>query len=162
MKKLPLWGNQCTPDKINFEWPSQGLFDFMEPDVSLTSLSLKMQDSSAISSIQCVLSNGEISPVFENECFKGHKHQQTISFESFGQITAVSAHDSNGNWHCCTRLRFFNSESQVCEYNPFNRGEMGTEHYLAENEELIGVYGQKDTHNYIDSLGFIVKVKQLK
>ena len=34
----------------------------------------------------------------------------------------------------------------------------GDERDIAENEELIGVYGEKDKQDYITSFGFVVKV----
>ena len=44
LRRLPLWGESIGPDEINdfFEYPSQGLFDYMDTAVTLTSLEFKM------------------------------------------------------------------------------------------------------------------------
>ena len=69
LRRLPLWGENIGPDEINdfFEYPSQGLFDFMDPTVQLDSIEFKTsQRLSTISSVRCNYSNGQHSPLFEN------------------------------------------------------------------------------------------------
>ena len=64
LKKLPMWGWQAPADKIDFEWPTQALFDSMLPDVSLKSIELK-GFGNVIAGVKCTLSNGQASPMFE-------------------------------------------------------------------------------------------------
>ena len=35
LRKLPMWGEQVTPDKINFEWPTEADIRMMAADVRL-------------------------------------------------------------------------------------------------------------------------------
>ena len=63
LKKLPAWGHHAGAHEIDFEWPT--VFEFMDPDVSLTSIKFKDQNGAAVTSVQCTLSNGQQSPVFE-------------------------------------------------------------------------------------------------
>ena len=58
-------------------------------------------------------------------------------------------------------IRFMDSVgSELFEYNPLNSPVSTRTFQLGENEELIGVYGNKDQHHYFRNFGFIVKVKQ--
>ena len=53
--------------------------------------------------------------------------------------------------------------SQVSIYDPkdfINKYPGGQEHHLSDNEELIGVYGEKDKFDCFSSFGFIVKVRE--
>ena len=64
------------------------------------------------------------------------------------------------------RIRFFDGAgTEVFIYNPTNYNNACIKHQIAENEEIIGVYGVKTHPDYPDiayfhSFGFIVKVKQ--
>merc|ERR1712038_780636 len=41
LKRIPAWGGEFPENYINFEWPTQEIFDQMRPDVKLESLNLK-------------------------------------------------------------------------------------------------------------------------
>ena len=64
LRKLPMWGEQAAPNEVTFEWPLES--DKMWPTVRLQALEMK-SNSSVLSSVRCVLSNGISSPVFEME-----------------------------------------------------------------------------------------------
>ena len=66
LKKLPMWGEQVAADAINFEWPTQEIFDEWPLDVSLKSITFSdsSKQTSFISSVQCTISTGEVSPRF--------------------------------------------------------------------------------------------------
>ena len=49
-------------------------------------------------------------------------------------------------------------ENIISQYNPYNRT-FGETFPIAENEEIIGVYGDKDNGKSFRNFGFIVKVK---
>ena len=72
LKKLPMWGLKVNLNEIDFEWPTQEIFDQMQPDVTIKSLEFK-DSSYVISSIRVNLSNNQSSPVFENDQYE-HEH----------------------------------------------------------------------------------------
>ena len=47
----------------------------------------------------------------------------------------------------------------IDHYNPNNRARQGNIHEIAENEELIGVYGVRNKAEWLSTFGFIVKVR---
>ena len=48
----------------------------------------------------------------------------------------------------------------ISEYKPFGRTWNTKKYDIAENEEIIGVYGKHIANRFFNSFGFIVKVKQ--
>ena len=48
--------------------------------------------------------------------------------------------------------------NEIAAYNPRNLERNGPIYDIADNEDLIGVYGVKDKRNFFSSFGFIVKV----
>ena len=88
-----------------------------------------------------------------------HYHPETINFDPSTQIRAVAAYDPGYGF--IARIRFMDSVgSELFEYNPLNSTTSTTTYQLGENEELIGVYGNKDKGTWFRNFGFIVKVKQ--
>ena len=83
LKKLKLWGEEVTQDKINFEWPTEKMLKGLPKNAYLSSIEFKTNDanSSAISSVRCILSNGLSSLLFQKE---GHEHyySRTIALNS--------------------------------------------------------------------------------
>ena len=128
----------------------------MNPDVSIKSI--EFQTDLALSSVKVNLSNGQSSPVFENSDHHPHHFAKTITFDPNTPIRAVSARDIKdytGN------IKFLDSrENELYSYNPGSWRSKTVTHQIAENEELIGVYGVKDKEAYLTSFGFIVKVKK--
>ena len=63
-----MWKNDCNDDDVNFEWPTQEIFDSLKTDVYLKTLIFKCwrQGCAAVSSVQVILSNGLASPVYES------------------------------------------------------------------------------------------------
>ena len=93
LKRLPIWGWKA-PGKINFSWPTQGMLDQMPKDVTLKSLEFKSHNDTEclLSSVKCHLSNGQSSPIFENEQTK-HYQPMMINFQAQTPIKAVAAYD---------------------------------------------------------------------
>ena len=73
---------------------------------------------------------------------------------------AYSAFSGKDNYTTCS-MRFYNKEGkELRHYAP--RARLTSDKVifsLADNEELIGVYGVKGRFDYFTTLGFIVKVK---
>ena len=68
LRKLPLWGEQVPSEFINFKWPTEDLLDQSPGDTFLASMTFKaVFGQQNLCSVQCTLSNGVSSPIFEKE-----------------------------------------------------------------------------------------------
>ena len=94
LRKLPMWGQQVTLDKIDFEWPTQEMLDRWLPDVSLKSITFSTYDQNGaeVSSVQCMLSNNESSPLFDISG-RSQFHKKTINFDANRPVKSVQAID---------------------------------------------------------------------
>ena len=103
-KKLPRWGQDAEEHVVEFEWPSALLkclipdfelcFDPTQPHVSLASIQFKDCEG-CISSVQCTLTNGQQSPVFE-KVDQEYENTQSISLDPQTPIRAVRAYQGKG------------------------------------------------------------------
>ena len=91
------------------------------------------------------MSNGQSSPVFERY---GHDFSdvETITFDPDVSIRAINSLSSR---YIIFNLQFYDGiDSLIEEYDPWslssNYEDPNSRHMLADNEELIGVYGTKD------------------
>ena len=70
LRKLPMWGTGIRERPIDFEWPTQEMFDRMQAGVSLRAItfrSIRYQGyESCITGVQVHLSDGTSSPFFLN------------------------------------------------------------------------------------------------
>ena len=97
----------------------------------------------AISSIQCTLSNGLKSPVFEKADIE-HSNFRTLDFRVDKKIASVQADDFRGSDYV-HRIWFYDKANRKLQLqNPTGKRESGTTFKIGEDEELIGVYGVKD------------------
>ena len=57
---MPLWGENVSEEKINFEWPTPEIFAQMQPDVTIQSIEFKtiLIWDYIVSSVKVNLSNG--------------------------------------------------------------------------------------------------------
>ena len=77
----------------------------MQPDVIMTSIEFKSYASDAIDSVQCNLSNGQSSPLFD--CPSGNKnYPQTLIFDKNRPVRAVAACDGNGRRNHMNKMKF--------------------------------------------------------
>ena len=54
-----MWGRKYDTNKINFEWPTQEVFDKMNHDVKMKSIEFSDNAAgAAITSVRCYLSDG--------------------------------------------------------------------------------------------------------
>ena len=72
LERLPAWGETVRPEEINFQWPTQEIFDQMDSEVYLKSIQFKNNGYGAVTSVACFYSNDEESPIFEQANYK-HK-----------------------------------------------------------------------------------------
>uniref|UniRef100_A0A7S3HWE5 Uncharacterized protein n=1 Tax=Favella ehrenbergii TaxID=182087 RepID=A0A7S3HWE5_9SPIT len=156
VKKLPAFGYNAPANEIDFMWPTQAMFDQMRAEVHLKSMTFKYHNS--ISSVQCQLSNGSESPLFEK---KGGDHDNpcTIEFQKDRIASVAAAEDKDVRYGYVWRLRFLNSEGQdVQVYNPSGSQADCTFIPIADSDQLIGVYGVYRPDNFFfKSFGFLVK-----
>ena len=161
LRKLPLWGEQVKLDQINFEWPTQEILDQLPTTCQLTSMTFKTANGyTRVGSIQCMLSTGQSSPVFEKEGIS-YQGPQTVIFNNAERpVRSVYGRDRDGNKNFIARIDFMDKNgSQIVQVFSYGtrKGE-GNEHIIADNESLIGFYGVKDKENWFTSFGFIVKI----
>lgn len=160
LKKLPLWGLRIDY-AYNFEWPDQQLLDQMPADVYMKSIEFK-DHGGCVSAIKCNLSNGLTSGFFKGKN-SSHKNHEIINFDERKHIAAVGAYEYlNCRVSYNLRIRFFDRyENELYTYNPHGRKEKCTIHRIAENEDLIGVYGVKNTQQHLTAFGFFVRVREI-
>ena len=137
-----MFGAQVQEAKIKFAWPSPEHTRMWGPEVFLQALEVKThtQGSSYISSVRCIMSNGESSPVFTKEGMHSVE-KKIITFDPVKRpVRYIQAWD---NCHSTRRLTFLDkNENEIDYYDPSNNyAREGTIHELAPNEEIIGVYG---------------------
>ena len=58
-------GYAVPADEINFEWPTKEMILSLPEDIELNALEFKSHGG-GLSSVCCVLSNGLVSPVYQN------------------------------------------------------------------------------------------------
>lgn len=148
LRKLLLWG-KTGGKTINFEWPSKALLDTMPADVRLQSLDFKGandgdEDDSdvAIASVKVTLTNDFSSKVFEKQGVV-YVDQKTLVFDAKKQIKRVQGADSNGRWGEVKAVKFMDKGgNELGIYDPDEEIDYaGKAQLLADNEDLIGVYG---------------------
>lgn len=158
-----MWGKKADTDAINFEWPTQEIMDQWPEDVHLKSITFSTfgVSQTVVSSVQCTLSTDEKSPLFDTKGVDQH-HSKTINFDAARPVRSVQARD-NSNSPYTHAVTFLDRDGSVIDiYNPNNDAREGVVHAIAEDEELIGVYGVRNKANsYFSNFGFIVKIKQV-
>ena len=111
----------------------------MPGDVSLSSITFKALSSNReyINSVQCTLSNGNSSPLFETVQGE-HQQPKTVDFDRQRPIRKVTANHSDGY---IKNIRFYDGDNQLVADYPMNSSNPELTHNIGPNEELIGVYG---------------------
>ena len=170
LKKLRMWGEQVPETEINFQWPTSDMIEDLPEDVNLKSVTFASRnvDKLCLSSAMCVLSNGHQSENFEYQLCDHEKYERsTIDARLVRKVQATIKDDH------IKRIDFLDyDDNELGTYNPrkYKRFVDGNSNAfdgiasptfdLADNEELIGVYGVKEKQFHFTSFGFIVKVKQ--
>ena len=133
----------------------------MPANVSLRSLmfSYSHHSGGAFSAIKCTLTDDQQSPLFTLDGEERH-HTKVINFPGNNKVAKVQAYDGNESAYTLS-LGFTDKYGVLIDSfmpNP-DYPPNQVAHFIAENEELIGVYGVKDKIVYFSSFGFIVKVR---
>ena len=108
LERLPAWGETVRPEEINFQWPTQEVFDQMDSQVYLKSIQFKNNGYGAVTSVACFYSNDEESPVFEQANYK-HKQVQMLDFEAMRPVRKVGANCNVTPFRYVIRMRFLDS-----------------------------------------------------
>merc|ERR1712051_44617 len=143
-------------------WPSEEAWALMDPNTSVTSMEFSRPENTfwELASVRLNYSDGET--VFLENITHGTSFPmqdfKTIDFDESRPISAVKA---GGNKYGAFALYFLDEEGEIiAEYDPKNKStENHITYPIAENEEIIGVYGHKDTARTFKNFGFIVKEK---
>jgi len=135
----------------------------MDPNTKLTSIEFTSagKHDALLASVRLNYSNEE-TKLFENinpssgEPWKTFNFGEIMFDEANESISAVKA-ISHGNG--VDSIRFLNeADVVISQWNPKNYGH-GRKIDIAENEEIVGVYGHQNTGKTFRNFGFIVKVK---
>ena len=97
LRRLPLWGEKVRDDEINFQYPSQEIFNSLPASVFLRGLEVSTYhaNDNTVSSVLCRLSNKMKSDVIE----KGNIQRFRTRSLHFGGVKVarkVQAGDDNG------------------------------------------------------------------
>lgn len=142
LRKLPLWGRQVEQDELDFEWPKEVDLGQIGSLVSIE-FSSYAPNCDEISSVKCHYSNGHTEHFHVQGSQQFESTELRLDFQRQVRRVAANAHDDPGEIYGITFLD--RHGKRLGEYNPLNesRGQ-ADELILAENEEIIGVYGVKD------------------
>ena len=99
----------------------------------------------------------EKSPLFKAAARNVDNSPKTIHFDA--NRPPVKSVQANAGTDVLICLAFYDkNKKKIDSYNPDDYSIDGPIHKIAENEELIGVYGVKEDEDF-SSFGFIVRVK---
>ena len=112
LRKLPVWGSSYG---INFEWPTEEMIKDMPADVFLRSIEFKSTYSDhRISSVSCILSNKQSSPVFQDEEIE-HFRKETILL-SANSVKSVVARQGKGSCALLSITLMNSDGDQISKY----------------------------------------------
>ena len=118
LRKLPKFGELVGPKLINFEWPSQELLDRLPADTTVRTLVFKTSKSvNRVCSVQCKLSNGVESPVFE-KAGVGYQAPVTLNFTNDRPVRSIFGRSGATARDRVLRLDFMDQDG--VEINSFN------------------------------------------
>ena len=117
------WGEKVSPSRINFEWPTQEVFEQMDPTVTLKSITFK-DSPPAVSFVQCKYSNDQESPAFAKPN-ANQKNAGTVTFDDITKVRKVSAQCCNSPWNFVCKMGFFDKDgNEICKHLDYNYTEI--------------------------------------
>ena len=161
MTKLPIFTKLAPESSTDFEWPTQVEFDSMNFNVGLKSITFKAHKG-AISSVQCTLTNGLSSLVYEQTNVE-HESQKTIKFDSMNPIDEIRGYQKicAEGLHEIKKIVFHGKKtSKIDDYGAvaLDKKSKNFAPRRKAYHEIVGIYGTFGVNSLID-LGFIMKVK---
>jgi hypothetical protein len=155
MRNLPRFGQ--TGNAANFRYPTDADLRAMPKSIPIEAIKLNWKPSSAdisvLGAIQVIYSNGFASPVFLAKDQNADGLQTVVLNSQIKKIRGTA----NGNR--MANIHFLNKNGNETTRIQTRERPFAPDQILADDEEIIGIYGDKDyagTHPYIASIGFIV------
>jgi hypothetical protein len=153
MRDLPYTCIQSEKPE-DFRWPRREDLMKMIQDGDVRACMLKWKKSKTyqgIAAVQIVLSNGKNSPVF-----LGKNQTEDGMNEMVLDSRVRKLQGTKGAWPC--QLTLFDKDDAVISKIELNNNNLGEKQVLKEGEEIIGMYGHKnsDGDGVFHTLGFIV------
>ena len=102
---------------------------------------------------QVILSNGTSSPMFTAKLEKD-KDMKSVNIQNYAMVKRINGSKGSSYIHKLSFKKKDGTEITKIEIGIWNS--YGQESVIADDEEIIGVFGTKDYDNYIWQLGFIV------
>ncbi len=103
--------------------------------------------------MQIILSNGTASPLFTAK-IQDTKNLQSLTIADYSVIKRVKGSVGGRVIHKLSFGKKDGSEITKVELSTYEV--YGTDFVLADEEEIIGIFGTNNVTEYIDQLGFIV------
>ena len=100
-----------------------------------------------------ILSNGAASPVFTSQG-ENDEGMQSFNIPDYSLVKSVNGSSSGWPVHKLSFKKKDGTEITMVETD--TRYPYGQESEIADDEEIIGVFGTKNRENYVCDLGFIV------
>ena len=168
LNKVFSFGEPVHDKRIQFEWPTDKVFDLMpeRDNLRITNLTLKFNEEKQLISVQCSLSNGMNSPTYKSLLCNSTQDQLLESTIEVSEDRPVhSVRILNENNRAIVGITFLDSEGgEIGKFDPGFEGDQRQirieERTLDENQELVGIYGVKDESKNITTFGFITKVNR--
>jgi hypothetical protein len=151
LRELPLYGH--TVNKVDFRWPMLGDLLKMNTDKPIYATALRWkQRKEYICGVQVVMGNGQHSPVFLGKTQHESKMKDCVLNPTIRSVKGTQAGDFP------RQVVFFDEDGLVVSSIKTKDVELGPETKLLPGEEVIGVYGHKNTDGNGDfhSIGIIV------
>ena len=144
MRKIGCFGN--NDNSINFEWPKANDLMQMPKNISIKLAALKYYDNSGFMAFQVVLSNGISSPVFISDDVS-NKSLKNFAVSDYSLVKRVKGTPQDGgHFNNLSKLSFGKKDgTEITKVETDNYTEYGPDYVLNDSEEIIGIYGSKET-----------------
>ena len=143
---------------VNFEWPTaQDLLQMVKNNIAVKVRELKYKKNTSngggyFGGFQLILSDGTSSPVF-TATGQDAQGLQTVAVPDFSLVKRINGTNQT-DWICI--LSFGKKDGTEITKLQLSSSSHGPEIVLADDEEIIGIYGSKEVSTLFSQLGFIV------
>jgi hypothetical protein len=143
-----------VPNKIDFEWPTQDDAEDLPSDNPIKLVGFKFKEDEkvrAICALQLLFSNGSSSPLFLAKRVKGDNLKR-VDLDQREPVQSIRG-DAPPMW--IKQIYFLDSKGKQLAKLFSSADNDGQVFELNPGEEVIGVYGNKNSFNCFINLGFI-------
>ena len=128
------------------------------PNIKVADLKYKIKsdNNSYFGAFQLILSNGKSSPVFTSNG-QDATNLQSFAVTDYSMVKRIKGSELNNSGYPLHKISFGKKDgSEITKVELSTYEVYGTDFVLADEEEIIGIFGTNNVTEYIDQLGFIV------